>query len=75
MEHLLVVRPVLLYVVLFLLNFSEDLVVEEGIVVVVEYVVLVFVDDVHGTQHVEGVVHSALDVLEVHSLSFLYKPN
>jgi hypothetical protein len=51
------------------------LVVEEGVFVVVEYVVLVLVDDVHSAKHVEGVVDSALDVLEVDSLSFLYKAN
>jgi hypothetical protein len=76
LDHcLLVVDPVLLDILLFLLNFSEDLVVEEGVFVVVEYVVLVLVDDVHSAKHVEGVVDSALDVLEVDSLSFLYKAN
>ena len=42
---------------------------------VVEYVVLVLVDDVHGTQHIEGVVHPSLHVFEVNSLSFLHKAN
>jgi hypothetical protein len=72
---LLVVLPILSDVGLFLLNFSEHLVVQERIIVVVEYVVLVLMDDVHGTQHIQCVIHAALDIFEVDALSFLYKTN
>lgn len=75
LQNFNVVRSILLDVCLFLLNFTEDLVIEELVVVVVEYVVLVLVDDVHGAQHIQGVVHPPLHVFEVNSLSFLHKVN
>jgi hypothetical protein len=51
------------------------LVIEEGVVMVVEDVVLVLVDYVHSAQYVEGIVDSSLNVFEVNSLSFLHKEN
>lgn len=63
--------PVFTDVGLFLLNFSEDLVVQERIIVVVENVVFVLMDDVHGTEDVQCIIHAALDIFEVDALSFL----
>jgi len=44
---------------------------QELVVVVEEYVVLVLVNDIHGTEDVECVVYAPLDVLKVDSLAFL----
>ena len=35
---------------------------------IVDYVVLVFADDVHGTQNVKGIVNAPLHVFEVNFL-------
>lgn len=39
--------------------------------VVVDNVVLVLTDDVHRTEHVQRVIHSALHVLEINLLAYL----
>lgn len=46
---------------------------QELVVVVEEYVVLVLVNDIHGTEDVECVVYAPLDVLKVDSLAFIAK--
>ena len=41
------------------------------IIVVVDYVVLVLADDVHGREDIQSVVHSALHVFEVNLVANL----
>ena len=43
------------------------------VVVVVDDIVFVFVDDVHGREHIERVVDTSLHILEVYFLAYLTK--
>ena len=45
---------------------------QELVVVVEEYIVLVLMDDIHRTKHIQRIIDAPLHILKVDSLSLLY---